>query len=140
MLNNPFANIKKKERRLIELGDPQWSGYGLFSSSHDGRYVSFNHSHKVLTEHKEQIKYNHKWLIQGNESEGGRPKPVAFDGENLPFGLLSRDGQTLCVNRYEDSITRVYRLREEAGKNLVVIMKCELDGETRAISGNAIAL
>ena len=56
--------------------------------------------------------------------------------KNHHRGVLSRDGQTLCVDSYNDSITRVYRLREEAGKDPVALMKFEFDGAACAVSGN----
>ena len=68
-LNHSLANIKKEERHLIELGDPQWSDYDWLSSSHDGRYVSFNHKYAAATKLGEQPKDNIKWLKQGNEPE-----------------------------------------------------------------------
>ena len=135
-LDHPLANVKENERRLIEFGDPKWSDYSQFRSSHDGRYVSFGHNYKVLTDQGEHAKLSTKWLMQSNEPEGGRIKRITFDGEESPYGLLSRDGQTLCA--YSDGmnpITRVYRLREEA-EDPVVFMKCELNGSARAVSGN----
>ena len=135
-LDHALANVKEDERRLIEFGDPKWSDY-RFNSSHDGRYVSFRHTHKVLTDQGKQTKRSTKWLMQSNETDDRRSKRVTFDGEDSHSGVLSRDGETLCFYSYKDSITHVYRVREDAGKDHVVIMKCELDGETRAISGNA---
>ena len=99
-LDHSLANVKEDERRLVEFGDPQWSNYADFRSSHDGRYVSFSHSDKVLTDQGEYAKSSTKWLTQGNESEGRRIKRIPFDGEDLDSYVLSRDGQTLCVNRY----------------------------------------
>ena len=136
-LDHSLANVKEDERRLIEFGDPEWSDYSQFRSSHDGRYVSFRHSHKVLTDQGEETSGSTKWLMQSNETDDRRPKRVTFDGEDLDGGVLSRDGQTLYVNCYGEmySITRVYRLREEAEKDPVVFMKCELHGTARAVSG-----
>ena len=139
-LDHSLANVKEDERRLVEFGDPQWSNYADFRSSHDGRYVSFSHSDKVLTDQGEYAKSSTKWLTQGNESEGRRIKRIPFDGEDLDSYVLSRDGQTLCINRYGgggmNSITRVYRVREEEGKDPVAFMKFAFDGTTRAVSGN----
>ena len=95
-LNHSLANVKEDERRLIEFGDPEWSDYSLFKSSHDGRYVSFRHSHKVLTDQGEETSGSTKWLMQSNETDDRRPKRVTFDGEDLDGGVLSRDGQTPC--------------------------------------------
>ena len=76
--------------------------------------------------------------MQNNESEGRRIKHITFDGEESSYGLLSRDGQTLGAYSYEgmNPITRVYRLREEAGNDPVAFMKCELDGTARVVSGS----
>ena len=93
-LDHSLANVKEDER-LIEFGDPKWSYYEEFKSSCDGRYVSFRHSHKVLTDQGEHAKRSTKWLATSEKPEDGRLKPVAFDGENSD-GVLSRDGQTLC--------------------------------------------
>ena len=41
-----------------------------------------------------------------------------------------------CVNSSRDSTTRVYRVREEAGKDPVALMKFEFDGAACAVSGN----
>ena len=80
-LDHSLANVKEDERRLVEFGDPKWFNYWKLSSSHDGQCVSFRHSHKVLTDQGEQIKYSHKWLMQNNEPEGRRIKHITFDGE-----------------------------------------------------------
>ena len=146
-LDHALANTK--DERLIEFGDPKWSNYSQFRSSCDGRCVSFRHKY-VWTNFGEQIGYaikwliqgnigyGIKWLIQGNESEDGRPKRVAFGGEDLDESVLLRDGQTLCAYSYEEwnPITRVYRVREEAGKDPVAFGKFKLDGTVRAVSGN----
>ena len=135
-LNHSFGSIKHK-RCLIEFGNPQWSGYWRFSSSHDGRYVFFSHSHEILTDQGEQIKHGTKWLATRDEPKDGKPKPVMLDGEGLPYGLLSRDGRTLLSNSSGmNPITRVYRVREEAGKDPVGFIKFELDGEVLAVSGS----
>ena len=137
-LSHSLANNKEDERRLIEFGDPQWSDYGRLSSSHDGRYVFFSYRYTASSKLGKQPKRGTRWFTQSNESEDRRLKRVTFDGEESPYGLLSRDGQTLCA--YSDGmnpITRVYRLREEAGKDPAGFMKFELNGAARAISGNA---
>ena len=139
-LDHSLANVKENERRLIEFGDAKWSSYYYdhFNNSHDGRYVSFSDSHKVLTDQEKQTNRSTKWLMQSNEPDDRRPKRVTFDGEDLDGGVLSRDGQTLCVCSDDmNPITRVYRLREEAGKDPVALMKFKLDGKVHAVSGNA---
>ena len=47
----------------------------------------------------EQTEYGTKWLTQGNELGDEGFKRVTFDGENLSWGLLSRDGQILLFLR-----------------------------------------
>ena len=136
-LDHSLANVKEDERRLIEFGNPQWFNYWGFSSSHDGQCVFFGYKYKALTNRGEQVKYGSKWLTQINVPEGGRLKHATFDSENSYSSALSRDGQALCVNRYElNLITRVYRVEEEAGKDPVAFMKFEYNGEVRAVSGN----
>ena len=78
--------------------------------------------------------------MQSDESGNGEPKRVTLEGEVSPYGLLSRDGQMLCSNNYEDSRACVYQVKEEAGKDPVGFMKFELDGIARAISskGNRV--
>ena len=136
-LNHSLGNTKEDERRLIELGNPQWFDYEPFSSSYDGRCLFLKHSYKTSTNQHEQAKRSAKWLIQGNESEGGRFKDVVFDGEDLYFGVLSRDGQTLCSYSYEmmNPVTRVYRVKEEAGRDPIGLIKFLLNGKALAISG-----
>ena len=135
-LDHSLANVKKDERRLIEVDDHKWSNYDQFSSSHDGQYVCFRHSHKVLTDFGEHTMCSAKWLMQNNDSEDGRPKYIAFDDKDANSGVLSRDGQTLCACSDDiNPITRVYRVREEAGKDPVAFMKFKLDGAARAVSG-----
>ena len=136
-LDHSLVNVKEDERRLVEFSGPKWSNYHRFSSSHDGRYVSFSHEYKVLIAFGEHTMRSAKWLMKSNESEDGRLKRVTFDGKESPYGLLSRDGKTLCFYSYNDSITRVYRLREEAGKNHIRFRKCKLNGTACAVSGNA---
>ena len=135
-LNHSLVNINDDKRRCIELVDPKWFGYDWFSSSHDGRCVAFRHSYKILTKHGVQIKPSTKWLVQDNESEGGRFKSVTFDSEDSVWGILSRDGQTLfsCGNMHAGA-TRVYRIRKEIGKDAVAFMKFELNATARAVSG-----
>ena len=134
-LDHSLANIKD-ERRFIEFGDPQWLDYTQFSSSRDSQYVFFSYWYKASTEHGEQAEYGAKWLMQRDEPEDRRFKHITLDGEGLLYGLLSRDGQTLCFYNFKmNPITRVYRLREEAGKDPVGFMKFELDGIAQAVSG-----
>ena len=137
-LNHSFANIKEDERRLIEFGDSRWSDYRQPSSSHNGQYVSFSHKDKVTaTNIGWQPKRSTKWLIKDNESEGGRFKCITFDGENSDGGVFSRDGQTLCSYKHGvNPITCIYRARGEAGKDLLGLMKLELNGIALAVSGN----
>ena len=132
-LDHSLANVKENERCLIEFGDPEWSNYNWFRSSCDGRYVSFNHSHKVLTDQGEQTSHGIKWLMQSNEPDDRRQR-VMFDSKDSD-GVLSRDGQTLCFYSYKDSITHVYRVREDAGKDPVAFMKFAFDGTAEAVSG-----
>ena len=135
-LNHTLANIKEDKCHLIEFANPQWFGYDWSGSSRDGRYVSFKHKYKVFTAQGEQTKRSVKWLTQRNEPEDGRPKSVILDGEDLSYGLLSRDGQTLCSFNFEGNlITRVYRLREEVERGHIGLIKFELYGATRAVSG-----
>ena len=135
-LDHSLANMKEDKRRLIEFGGPQWSNYWRFSSSHDGRCISFNHLDEILIDSSGQPKYCTKWFTQSNDREDRRFKRVTFDGEDSKWGVLSRDGQTLCSYSYMPyPITRVYRVREEAGKDPVGFMKFELDGTARAVSG-----
>ena len=131
-LDHSLANVSKDKRHYTQFGNSQWFDHLGFNSSHDGRYVSFSYLDKASTDVDGQPKRGIKWLIQGNESEGGRPKPVAFDGENIPFGLLSRDGHVLCSNC---GTNQIYQVREEAGTDPVGFMKLELNAETRAVSG-----
>ena len=135
-LNHALGNIREDERHYIEFGSPQWFEYGWFSSSYDGRYVSFSYSYKTSTAHEEQVEYGTKWFAQSNELEDGIFTCVTLDGEELPYGLLSLDGQTLCSYSYGmNPITRIYRLTEEAGTDPVGLMKYELDGKACAVSG-----
>ena len=136
-LNHSLGSISEDERQLIEFGDPKWSNYLWSGSSHDGRYIFFSHSYKALTNQGEQTEYGTKWLIQSNDPEDRRSKRVMFDGECLPSRLLSRDAQTLYVYSFEmNPITRVYRVREEAGKDPIAFMKFELNGVVLAVSGS----
>ena len=137
-LDHSLANINEDKRRLIEFGDSEWFDYWRLSSSHDGRYVSFRHSHKVLIDQGEQTSDGTKWLMQSNEPDDRRPKRATFDGKDAHRGVLSRDGKTLYVNSYREMnpITRAYRVTKEAGTDPVALMKCELDGAARAVSGN----
>ena len=135
-LNHSLKNIKVDERRCIEFGNIQWFNYWQFSSSHDGRYVSFSHNYRPSTDHREQAKRSIKWFTQSDELRDGRPTPVTLDGADFDWGVLSRDGKTLCsYNVGMNPITRVYQVKEEAGKDPVAFMKFKLDGGARAISG-----
>ena len=80
-LSHPLANTKEGKCRLMEFGDSRWSNYCRFTSSHDGRCVSFNYLHKVLAGFGKQAGYSRKWLVQSGESEDGRPKHLTFDAE-----------------------------------------------------------
>ena len=88
-LNHSLGNIKEDKRHLLELGDPRWFDYLWSGSSGDGRCIFFRHNYKTSTDQEEQAKRSTKWLIQNNESEGGRFKRVTFDGEDLDWGVLS---------------------------------------------------
>ena len=136
-LNHSLGSISEDERHLIEFGDPKWSNYLWSGSSHDGRYIFFRHSYEVSTVCGGQTEYGTKWLATRDEPEDRRFKRVTFDGEGIPYGLLSRDGQTLLSNSSgTNPITRVYRVREEAGKDPVAFMKFELNGVVYAFSGS----
>ena len=136
-LNHSLANVKENDRRLIEFGNSQWFNYWPFSSSHDGQCVFFGYTYKALTNREEQVKYGRKWLMQSNVPEDGSFKPVPFEGEELHSGLLSRNGQTLCSYSHGvNPITRVYQVREEAGKDPAALKKFDLDGKVLAVSGN----
>ena len=136
-LSHPLANIKEDECRLTEFGGSQWSEYDRLGSSHDGRCISFNHLDETLIDSRGQPKRCTKWFTQGNDPEGRRFKRVTFDGEDSKWGVLSRDGQTLCsYSSSTNLITRVYRLRAEAGKDPIGLMKFKLNGEVRAVSGS----
>ena len=140
-LDHSLANMKEDKRRLIEFGGPQWSNYWRFSSSHDGRCISFNHLDKTLIDSSGQPKRCTKWFTQSSDREDGRLKRVTFDDEDSKWGVLSRDGQTLCsCSSRTNLITRVYRLRVEAGKDPFGLMKFELNGAARAVSskGNRV--
>ena len=138
-LNHSLANIKDDERRLIEFGDPEWSEYDWFSSSPDGRYVSFSHKCKPSIDLGGLPNRGTKWFTQSSDAEDGRLRRIAFDGEDSNRGILSRDGQTLCAYSHGvHPITRVYRVREEAGKDPIGFIKFELDGEVRAVSSNYV--
>ena len=135
-LNHPLASTNKDERHLMEYGDPQWFGYLWLRSSCDGRYVSFNHSYKPSVNYGKRLGDSTKWLTQSGESGDGKPKSVALDDKSLCGGILSRDGQTLLsYNRAAHPVTRVYRVREEAGREPVGLIKFELDGVVLAVSG-----
>ena len=135
-LKHSLANTKEDRRHLIEFGDPRGYNYWRFSSSHDGRYVFFRHSNKALIGQGDQPKSSTRWLTQSNELEDEKPKRIAFDGEDLPYGSLSRDGQTLCSYNFGmDPIIRVYQVREDAGKDPIGLMKFKLNGEVLAVSG-----
>ena len=132
-LKHSFGNVKEDEHHLIELGGSQWSKYDLFGSSHDGRCVFFCH---IEEDDHGWPKRSIKWLMQSNDLEDGGLKRIAFDGRGLDGGILSRDGQTLCAYCYGMLITRVYQIREEAGKDLIAFVKLELNGIVHAVSGN----
>ena len=108
-LDHSLANVKDDERHLIEFGDPKWSDYSQFSSSHDGRHVSFSHEHEASAGQGEHANRSTKWLIKDKESEERRFKCVAFDGEDLGQGVLSQDGQTLYVYDKIDPNTFITR-------------------------------
>ena len=135
-LDHSLGNVKEDERRCVAFGDSPSHSYLQFSSSHDGRYVSYSHSFEASTGRGEQMEYSFKWLMQNNEPEDGRTKSVTLDGEYLPYALLSRDGQTLCsYNGGANPITRVYQVRKGSEKDPVAFLKFELNGEARAVSG-----
>ena len=135
-LNHSLGKVKEDERHLLEFGDPRWFNYQWAGSSHDGRYVSFNPIYKTSADLGRQVKRGTKWFMQSDESEDGGPKSVAFDGKDLPYGLLSRDGQTLCSNNYEaNPTTRVYQIKEQAEKNPIALMKLEFNAVIIAVSG-----
>ena len=136
-LDHSLANVKEDERRLVEFAGPQWFDYRWFSSSCDGRSVSFSHRYEKSTVLKEQAGDGIKWFIQSNEPEDRKLKRVALDDNDLPYGLLSQDGQTLCsYHKGVHSSTHIYRLKKEAGKDPVALMKFKLNGTPRAVSGN----
>ena len=135
-LNHSLSSVSEDGRQLIEFGDPKWSNYLWSGSSHDGEYVFFSHSYELSTVCGGQTVYGAKWLMQSNKLEGGRLKYTTLDGEDLPYGLLSRDGQTLVSYDYQmDPTTHIYRFREEAEKDTFGFIKFELDGAARAVSG-----
>lgn len=140
-LNRFLGNVSEDKRHLIELGGFQWSGYDRSGSSHDGRYVAFSHYYKALTEYGEQLKSSLKWLTHSSKSENGGVKQITFDEKDLPDRRLSRDGQTPCSSGFGmmNPITRVYRAREEAGKDPVAFMKFELYGKLMLSAAKAIA-
>ena len=114
-LDHSLANVKEDERRLVEFAGPQWFDYRWFSSSCDGRSVSFSHRYEKSTVLKEQAGDGIKWFIQSNEPEVRKLKRVALDDNDLPYGLLSQDGQTLCsYHKGVHSSTHIYRLKKEA--------------------------
>ena len=135
-LNHSLANIKEDEHHLIELGGLQWSNYSQLSSSHDGRYVSCGHDYRMSTNLGGEFKCSIKWFTQNNDPDDGRLKRIAFDEENSHYEILSQDGQTLCSYYYEDALVRIYRLREEAGKDPMASMEFEfIGGPVLAVSG-----
>ena len=134
-LNHSLGTIKENERHLIEFGNHQWSSYDRFSSSHDGRYVSFGHLHYVSASIGEQAKYSTKWFTQSDGLECGRPKRVTFGGENSISGILSRDGQTLCSKSYADSTARVYQTKEHAERDPIEFIKMGSNSTFLAVSG-----
>ena len=135
-LGHSLENTKEDECRLIEFGDPQWSDYDWFSSSHGGRYVSFSHKYKPSTDLGGLPKCGTKWLTQIKDAEDKKPSRIVFDGEDSNDGILSRDGQKQCSYSYEmNLITRVYRVEEEAGMDPIGFMKFKLNGAARAVSG-----
>ena len=138
-LDHYLGNVKEDKRRLIELINPQLLACLEFSSSHDGRYVAFSHLHEALADHGERTKSSTKWIIQGKRFEGGRPKSVTVDGENLCGGILSRDGQTLFSHniKRDSNVTRVYKFKEEPAKNSIKCVKFEISGFVRAASGKS---
>ena len=136
-LSHPLANTKKDEPHLTELCSFQCSACMWFTSSHDGRYVAFSHLYDASTCHEEQATISTQWFVQGDKSEYGIFKRIMFDCEDSTYRLLSRDGQTLCSWKdWKNPITRVYRIREEAGKNLIGFVKHEVNGTVRAVSGS----
>ena len=137
-LSHSLGSARKDERHCIKLGNPQWYNYWQFSSSNDGRYVSFKHSYKTSTDLGEQVKRTTKWLTQGNGLEDGRLKHIPLDGEDFPYGLLSRDGQTLCSCSYgTNAVTRVYQVRKETGRDPAGFIKFELNGAAHGVSGSS---
>ena len=76
--------------------------------------------------------------MQSSDPKDSGFKRVTFDGEDSSGGILSRDGQTLCAYSYGlNPITRVYRVREEAGGDPIEFVKFELNGRPRAVSGKS---
>ena len=135
-LNHSFGNINEDKCRYVEFDDPEWLDYLQFSSSHDGRYVFFRHSYKASAGRGRQTKRSIKWLTASDAPEDARPRCVALDDESSPYGLLSRDGQTLCSYSKEvNPVMHVYQIKEKTEKDSAALVKLELHGEPRAISG-----
>lgn len=134
-LNHSSANLKDDEHCYTAFGDPQWTDYSHFSSSRDGRYVSFSHSYRISTNHQWQAKRSVKWLTKGSDLEDGRLKHLALGSANLSWGLLSEDGQTVFSYSSGMGVTHAYQTKEEAGKSPVAFMRLEFKGYTRAVSG-----
>ena len=136
-LSHSLANVEDDERRLTEFGDPRWRDYWHLRSSHDGRYVSFNHGYKASTDQREQDKSSAKWLTQSNDLECGNFKHLSLDDEGSFNGILSRDGQTLCSPSCAmNPITRVYRIMKETGKDPIGFVKFNFIGAVAyAVSG-----
>ena len=132
-LEHSLGTINEDERRCIDFGDPRWSNYLLLTSSHDGRYVSFSHSYKAATHFEAQAQGGTKWRMQGSSNDE-KPKRVAFDGEHLYCGILSRDGRTLCsFDAARNPVTYAYKIEET--DPAVGFMKFKFNGELVAVSG-----
>ena len=134
------SSISEDKHNIAELGNPQWGGCFNFNSSNDGQYISFAYSDQVSADGEElQLRRIVRWFAPISESENGKlESSVIYDGdyESSVGPFLSRDGQTLCIYSYRPNlVARVYRVREEAGKDAVIFMQCELNGRILAVSG-----
>lgn len=103
-----------------------------FSSSRNGESIFSKHVPEGLT----GLKY--RWLVQCNKPGGY--KYAEFDNKDIIYGILSRDGQTLCACNYceQPLAMHVYQLAKEPGKDPTASEKCAIEGEIRAISGNRV--
>lgn len=133
-LDHSPAVASEDECHYVELGDPHWLNYKQFSSSRDGQRVFFSHEYRTSSMQKDGAKHGAKWIMQSNVD--GRLRSVILDDEPLGSAVLSQDGQALFSCRdSEDPVTRVYRVREEAGEDPAGFIALELAGTVRAVSG-----